>query len=113
MKIELGWKEYKVKWGDGTITCELKPLSVGAMLSISPWFSQEDGEVVLTRLFEIQKAAREILPDHCKELKGLEDEEGQVSVERFGEESALMHLAVELAGELLSRSRLAREDEGN
>jgi len=117
MQVTLGWTEYRPKWGDGQVVLSLKPLTNAALLALMPYFEStdaEDGKTAIGRILHIQEAAAPILPGFCRVLAGLQDETGNlVTVEQIAAEAPLMELCVEVIGELVTRSRLGRVDQGN
>lgn len=121
MRIVIGWREYRPRWGDGQVVLKLRPLSNAALLETMPHFQElqpEEGETLarglLVKVLNIQAAAKDLLPEFCQVAAGLEDETGQpITAAQLTEMPVFADLVLEVMSELIAMSRLGTGDRGN
>ena len=75
MDYIFGWKKYKTEFNGDKITMQLLPLTVEAMIALTPVISnamEKDLSAVETQIqaLEIQRAAAPIVKDHIKDVTG-------------------------------------------
>lgn len=96
------------------VAVTVKPLTVEMLLELLPLFKFDGDKVVLTSFLGIQKASAPAIMECVKNLTGLTDEDGAaITLEQVTTETVLTDLAVEIATELVSISRLNLEEQGN
>ena len=114
MRISLGWKKVNLEFGDGSLSCEIRPFLRDASLKASPFFADLQGELTRETLAQAQELGAEIFPDHVRNLGPLEDELGnELSLETVTRESKLGGLCLEILSQLALYSTLTREERGN
>jgi hypothetical protein len=96
------------------VSVEMKPLPVAVLMDLLPHFKVTGNTVVLQSFLEIQQHSAEAVKECVRNLTGMEDSSGEpITLEQVASETVLTDFAVELAGQLVSISRLNEEDLGN
>lgn len=114
MRIDLGWRDYTAKFGDGSVRVKLRPLKAGAVHEVGSLLKEAEGENVVVSVTAMQEIFGRMAEGHVCDLRGLEDENGEpMSVHSISQEYILAPLATELVGELLRISHLTKDEAGN
>jgi len=132
MDVIIGWSSYETKFLDDPVTMELRSLRTEAFFKLLPLMQhknakqpKESVEKYLKRLtpeekieiqgasIKTQKLSVEIFPDHVKNITGITLNGKAPTFEDLAQEAIFLNLAVDICGELISRTKLTRDEEKN
>jgi len=132
MDVIIGWESYEINFLDAVVTMELRSLKTGAFFKLLPLMQHknakletEDIKEYLERLtpeerFEMQEAgmkiqalAPEIFPEHVRNMNGVTLNGTLPTLEDLAQETIFLNFVVDICGELISRTKLTRDEEKN
>lgn len=119
--ISIGWQKYDTEFNGHPVSMEIRPLKNSAMITLTPYLGKaetikEDGKNMVeavVNMYDIQRIAKDILPDHVKNITGLTVNNEPPTPETLADESMLSSLVLDIIGKLSLISQLTREDEKN
>jgi len=122
------WEDFETTLQGETITMQVSKLSRDAMISIMPCLKQagskqadlenaEDKAVIYYELaetsLEMQKIAASVLPDHVKDIRGLNVDGIQATPDMICQAAWAVNLVVTILNKLVSISQLSETDVKN
>lgn len=116
MRVPFGWAPFAPKWGDGTLSILIHPLTTEQLLRATAKLSAKESQDMVHLVApqsEWQTAAAAVLPECTKDFTGLEGDAGAVTIEQVCCYPQFMGLAMEILVEAIGRSRLQEADRGN
>ena len=119
--IAIGWQKYETEFSGHKISMEIRPLKNSAMIALTPFLGKaddiKDGKMnkvqVIVELYEVQKIAKDIFPDHLQNIEGITVNDQPLTVEILTEESMFSSLSLDIITQMNAITQLTEIDSKN
>jgi len=116
MDILIDWVPYEFEFMGDKATCEVRRLKSEAFMKLAPYMKlagEEDAVKITVSMFEMQQLVPLIFPDHVRNLQGITINGQPPTTQQLSEEPVLVDVVFDIVTELITLSRIGKDEAKN